>query len=121
MRKPPLGEYLWTHVMVRTILSNQSYVRDVINFKTYSKSFKLKQRIENDKENWQIHKEVHEPIIDRELFEMVQKTFKTTKCQKPKHIEKNMSIQMHQSASAYIRRRLDSSRYQAAMKYIQAQ
>ena len=81
VRKPPLGEYLWTHVMVRTILSNQSYVGDVINFKTYSKSFKLKQRIENDKENWQIHKEVHEPIIDRELFEMVQKTFKTTKCQ----------------------------------------
>ena len=90
VRKPPLGEYLWTHVMVRTILSNQSYVGDVINFKTYSKSFKLKQRLENDKENWQIHKEVHEPIIDRELFEMVQKTFKTTKCQKPKHIEKNM-------------------------------
>ena len=55
MRKPPLGEYLWTHVMVQTILSNQSYVGDVINFKTYSKSFKLKQRIENDKENWQIH------------------------------------------------------------------
>ena len=71
VRKPPLGEYLWTHVMVRTILSNQSYVGDVINFKTYSKSFKLKQRIENDKENWQIHKEVHEPIIDRELFEIV--------------------------------------------------
>lgn len=76
--------------MVRSIMSNQSYVGDVINFKTYSKSFKLKKRLENDKENWQVHKDVHEPIIDRELFDMIQKTFKTTKCQKPRHIEKNM-------------------------------
>lgn len=90
LAKPPLGEYLWTHVMVRSIMSNQSYVGDVVNFKTYSKSFKLKKRLDNPEENWQIHKDVHEPIIDRELFEMVQKTFKTTKCQKPRHIEKNM-------------------------------
>ena len=86
----PLGEYLWTHVMVRSIISNQSYVGDVINFKTYSKSFKLKKRLDNDKENWQIHKGVHEPIISRELFELVQKTFKINKCQKPKHIEKSI-------------------------------
>lgn len=66
--------------MVRSILSNQSYVGDVINFKTYSKSFKLKKRLDNDKENWQIHKNVHEPIIRRELFEIVHKTFRTTKC-----------------------------------------
>lgn len=90
LAKPPLGEYLWTHVMIRKIISNQSYVGDVINFKTYSKSFKMKERLENDKENWQVHKDVHEPIIDRELFEMIQKTFKTTKCQKPRHIEKNI-------------------------------
>lgn len=88
--KAPLGEYLWTHVMVRSILSNQSYVGDVINFKTYSKSFKLKKRLDNDKENWQIHKNVHEPIISRELFEIVQKTFKTTKCQKPRQTQKSI-------------------------------
>ena len=88
--KAPLGEYLWTHVMVRSILSNQSYVGDVINFKTYSKSFKLKKRLDNDKENWQIHKNVHESIISRELFEIVQKTFKTTKCQKPRQTQKSI-------------------------------
>ena len=55
--------------LVRKILMNQSYVGDVVNFKTYSKSFKLKGRIDNDRENWQIHKDVHEPIISRELFE----------------------------------------------------
>ena len=72
--------------MIRKILSNQSYVGDVI--KTYSKSFKLKERLENDKENWQIHKDAHEPIIKKELFDMIQKTFKTTKYQK--HVKKNM-------------------------------
>ena len=90
LKAQPLGEYLWTHVMVHSIISNQSYVGDVINFKTYSKSFKLKKRLDNDKENWQIHKNIHEPIIRRELFEIVQKTFKTTKCQKPRQIQKSI-------------------------------
>ena len=35
--KPPLNEYLWNHRMIQRILTNQSYVGDVVNFKTYSK------------------------------------------------------------------------------------
>ena len=34
--KNPRNEYLWTVAMVRKILMNQSYVGDVVNFKTYS-------------------------------------------------------------------------------------
>ena len=34
--KNPRNEYLWTVEMVRKILMNQSYVDDVVNFKTYS-------------------------------------------------------------------------------------
>lgn len=85
-----LGDFIWSCERVRMILTNQSYVGDVINFKTYSKSFKLKKRLENAKENWEIHKNVHEPIIERSDFEKVQGTFRKTKCRKPKHIEKNM-------------------------------
>lgn len=88
--KVPLGEYIWSSQKVRMILSNQCYVGDVINFKTYSKSFKLKGRLENPKENWEIHKNVHEAIIERLDFEKVQTTFGNTKCRKPKHTEKNM-------------------------------
>ena len=88
--KNPRNEYLWTVEMVRKILSNQSYVGDVVNFKTYSKSFKLKKRLENPEENWQIHKNVHEPIVSRKVFEEVQKSFGDIKYRKPKHIEKNM-------------------------------
>ena len=82
--KNPQNEYLWTIEMVRKILMNQSYVGDVVNFKTYSKSFKLKSRIDNDRENWQVHENVHKPIISRELFEEIQKSFGDTKCRKPK-------------------------------------
>lgn len=90
--KPPLNEYLWNHGMIQRILTNQSYVGDVVNFRTYSKSFKLKNRIDNARENWQIHKDVHEPIISRELFEENQKSFGDTKCRKPKCIPQNMFV-----------------------------
>lgn len=88
--KVPLGEYLWSSQRVRMILSNQSYVGDVINFRTYNKSFKLKRRLANAKENWEVHKNMHEAIIERSDFEKVQTTFGDTKCRKPKHTEKNM-------------------------------
>lgn len=89
-KKPVRGEYLWDTSMVRKILMNRSYVGDVVNFKTYSKSFKLKERLENPQENWEIHENVHEPIIDRSVWEEIQKSFGQTKYRKPKHIERNM-------------------------------
>lgn len=66
------------------ILARQEYCGDVINFKTYSKSFKNKARLENAPENWVIFKNVHEPIIDRETFEQVQKLTGNTKRRAPK-------------------------------------
>ena len=65
--------YKWSKSSIAKILANQEYCGDIINFKTYSKSFKNKTRLENPEENWVIFKNVHEPIIDRETFEQVQK------------------------------------------------
>lgn len=62
--KTPLGEFIWSCEKVRKILTNQSYAGDVINFKTYSKSFKLKKRLENPQENWVIYKDVHPAITE---------------------------------------------------------
>ena len=50
-----------------------------MKFQTYSKSFKNKTRLENPRENWAVFKNVHEPIIDRETFEQVQKLTAKTK------------------------------------------
>lgn len=62
----------WNSSTITKILSLQEYCGDILNFKTYSKSYKNKKRIENDRENWVIFKDVHEPIIDRTVWEQVQ-------------------------------------------------
>lgn len=62
----------WNSSTVIKILSLQEYCRNILNFKTYSKSYKLKKRIDNDRENWVVFKDVHAPIVERALWEKVQ-------------------------------------------------
>ena len=62
----------WNSSSVIKMLSVQVYCGDILNFNTYSKSYKNKKRLENDRENWAIFKDVHEPIIERAVFEQVQ-------------------------------------------------
>lgn len=91
-KKTQPNPYKWGKTTVAKILAQQEYCGDVINFKTYSKSFKNKSRIPNAPENWAVFKNVHEPIIDRETFEAVQKLISKTKRRAPKkeNAEKNM-------------------------------
>lgn len=63
MRQP--DKYRWCKSTITKILTQQEYCGDIINFKSYTKSYKDKNEIVNPKENWAIFKEVHEPIIDR--------------------------------------------------------
>ena len=67
--------YHWGQTTVRSILSNREYVGDTVNFKTYSKSNKLKRRLQNAPENILIFENTHEAIIDRKTFDLVQKHF----------------------------------------------
>ena len=67
--------YHWAQNTVRKMLSNQEYVGDTVNFKTYSKSNKLKKRLKNSPENILIFENTHEAIVDRKTFDMVQKHF----------------------------------------------
>ena len=62
----------WNSSTITKILSLQEYCGDILNFETYSKSYKNKKRIDNDRENWVVFKDVHEPIIDRAVWEQVQ-------------------------------------------------
>ncbi len=82
----------WNMNTVLKILRQQEYCGDVINFKTYSKSFKNKKRLENDPENWVIFHDVHDPIIDRDTFELVQNRLGKTKHRKPKPENSEKSI-----------------------------
>ena len=83
-KKTQPNPYKWGKTAVEKILARQEYCGDVINFKTYSKSFKNKARLESAPKNWVIFKNVHEPIIDRETFEQVQKLTGNTKRRAPK-------------------------------------
>lgn len=64
--------YAWNKNTVEKILARQEYCGDIVNFKTYSKSFKIKRRFPSPAENRVIFKNVHEPIIDRDTWERVQ-------------------------------------------------
>ena len=81
--KSTLEPTKWGHTTVKKILTLQEYCGDVINFKSYSKSYKMKKRIENPEENRAIFLNVHEAIIDRQTWEKVQALQKGTRRKKP--------------------------------------
>ena len=91
-KKPVEDPYHWKNSTIQKILTRQEYCGDVVNFKTYSKSFKNKARLENPPENWVVFPDVHDPIIDRATFDRVQELLHSTKhrAPKPENGEKNM-------------------------------
>ena len=91
-KKTQKNPYKWGMTTIAKVLSQQEYCGDIINFKTYSKSFKNKTRIENERENWAIFRNVHEPIIEREVFEQVQKMIGQTRRRAPKKDNAEKSI-----------------------------
>ena len=70
--KPPAIPYNWCSATVADILSKQEYCGDTVNFRSTTKSFKNKKKIERPPEEWQIFKDAHPAIIDRETFALVQ-------------------------------------------------
>ena len=80
----------WGKTTIMQMLSIQEYCGDILNFKTYSKSYKNKKRIDNDRENWLVFKDVHEPIIDRVIWEQIQEKRGKIRKRKPKDGERNI-------------------------------
>ena len=66
------GPCAWKSSTIAKMLSLREHCGDVVNFKTYSKSYKLKERMENPEEKHMIFEGVHEPIIDRQIWLRVQ-------------------------------------------------
>ena len=81
--KSTLEPTKWNHTTVKKMLTLQEYCGDVINFKSYSKSYKMKKRIENPEENRAIFLNVHEAIIDRPTWEKVQALKSGTRRKRP--------------------------------------
>lgn len=83
-KKVQPNPYKWKCSTISGILQRQECCGDIINFKTTSRSFKNRRRIDNNPEDWVIFKDVHEPIISREDFEIVQKLAGNVKRRPPK-------------------------------------
>lgn len=88
--KPNENPYLWKNASIYKLLTMQEYCGDVINFKTYSKSYKNKKRHPNDPENMVIFRDVNPAIWSRDTFERLQTLSEGTRKRKPKEGEQNM-------------------------------
>ena len=71
--------YNWSGYIVGQILAKPEYMGDTVNFRSHKASYKDKHSIPNPKEDWLIFKDTHEPIVDRETWELAQKLRKTPK------------------------------------------
>lgn len=69
---PPVKPYNWNASTVSDILAKQEYCGDTVNFRTSTKSFKNKKKIDKPKEEWKVFENTHPAIISRETFDIVQ-------------------------------------------------
>ena len=63
--------YFWTGSTISKILDDQRYCGDMIQGKSTYVSYKVHKKVKKDKENWDVVKNTHEPIIDRDTWEKV--------------------------------------------------
>ena len=63
----------WDQKTVAGILERVEYLGHTVNFKTTSKNYKSKKRVQNPSEKQLIFKNTHPAIISEELFETIQK------------------------------------------------
>jgi len=81
----PLNEanrFKWNKASVTHILTRQEYCGDVVNFKT-TKHYRDKRNHYVDKSEWHITENVHEPIVDRAIFENVQRILENAPVKRP--------------------------------------
>ncbi|MDY3929501.1 MAG: recombinase family protein [Clostridia bacterium] len=64
---------LWKYFAISDMLKNEMYIGNMVQGKYGSISYKTKQNKPRPKSEWYIAKGTHEPIIDRELWDRVQK------------------------------------------------
>ncbi len=65
-------KHQWNATTVASILDRQEYIGDTVNFKYTIRSYKDKTKVPIPKEDWQIFKNTHEPIIDEYTWNIAQ-------------------------------------------------
>ena len=65
--------HAWQARTVADILAKVEYLGHTVNFKTRKKSYKSKEKIWNNPEDWMVFENMHEAIVDEQVWETVQK------------------------------------------------
>jgi DNA invertase Pin-like site-specific DNA recombinase len=78
---------IWAGTTIRQILTNRVYIGDMVQGKQKKVSYKSKKVVEVPPSEWIIVPNCHEPIIDKEVFELVQKQIKTRRYARTKEGE----------------------------------
>lgn len=68
----PDNLYRWDYKSISGILERPEYTGCTVNFKTYSKSHKLKKRLQNTPENYRIFPNTQSAVIEEKVFGRVQ-------------------------------------------------
>lgn len=70
---PPSVPFHWCPAMIANILKRQEYCGDTVNFRSTTKSFKNKKRVDRPESEWIIFENTHPATVDRDTFKLVQK------------------------------------------------
>lgn len=75
--------YDWSGATVKRLLSYPEYIGHTVDFRTHMESYKDKRATDQPPEKWLIIENTHEPIIDKETWELVQELLKTKRRYNP--------------------------------------
>lgn len=70
------SRYLWGTTTIGRMLQNETYIGNLVQCKTTNVSYKNHKKITKNKDEWIKIEHTHDAIIDKEVFEKVQKLIK---------------------------------------------
>ena len=76
--------YKWSKSTIGKILTNETYIGNVVQNRTTTVSYRNHSIVYKPKEEWIVVKNTHEPIISENDFKKVQEMFKIKNCDKKK-------------------------------------
>ena len=76
---PKEKRFFWNKDTAGAIIDNKAYMGITVNFKTYSISFKNKERVKNDKSAQKVFEDTHPAIVDKETWGLAQ-GLRRTRC-----------------------------------------
>lgn len=77
---------IWSTKTVYNILKNNLYTGDMVQNRGSRISYKIRKNVRNDKSDWIIVPNTHEPLVDKNTFEEVQKILSKCKIKSNKEI-----------------------------------